>query len=488
MSASIPVTVGALVLAAVFGVAGVAKLRDRGGATAAARAFGVPDRLAWAVGVGLPVGELAVAVLLVPVATRWWAALVALALLVAFGAAIARALARGEAPECHCFGRLHSAPAGWSTLARNVVLAGLAAFVVVAGRDDPGPGAFAWVSRPDGAEWLVLALGLVLAAVLAVGGLAVIHVLRSYGRVLVRLERLEGQLRDAGFELDEPDDVPRLGLAPGTPAPTFWLPSVGGDRVSLGDLLESGPALLVFTSPTCGPCAHLMPTVAAWQREQGDALTVALLSSGDATAVREDAAEHGLEHVLLDESLSAYESYGANGTPSAVLVADDGTVAAWLAAGPEWIESLVGQALGGLGRTPGLPVGSELPAGPVARLDAGESALASLIERETVLLFWNPGCGFCRAMHEAVLAWEASPPVGAPSLVVVSSGAVDEIRGEGFAAAVVLDPAWELSGRLGADGTPMAVLVDPDARIGSQLVTGADAILDLLHAEVPAAV
>jgi methylamine dehydrogenase accessory protein MauD len=470
-------TAGALALAAVFAVAAATKLLDREGSSIAMRSFGVPDRLAGIAARLLPIVEIAIAALLLPVSTRGDAAVAALVLLLAFCAAIARAVARGEAPECHCFGQLHSAPAGWRTLGRNLALAALAALVVATGRDDTGPSVFAWTGRLERAEWLVLALAVVLAVVIAVAGSLLVHVLRGYGRVLGRLERLEGRLRDAGFDLDEPDDVPRLGLEPGTAAPAFWLPSVEGDRVALGDLLEPGrPALLLFTSPTCGPCTHLLPTVAAWQAEHGDELTVVLVSSGDAGAVRAEAAEHGLANVLLDEGMAAYEAYGANGTPSAVLVADDGTIAAWLAAGSEWIETLVEQALGGLGRTPGLPVGSEVP-----------EELATLVDRETVVLFWNPGCGFCRAMREDLLGWEASPPAGAPGLLLVASGDAHEVREDAFRSPVVLDPEWELSGRLGAEGTPTAVLVGADRRIASPLVTRGEAILQLLGAEVAAA-
>jgi thiol-disulfide isomerase/thioredoxin len=187
------------------------------------------------------------------------------------------------------------------------------------------------------------------------------------------------------------------------------------------------------------------------------------------------AAEHGLANVLLDERLTAYAAYGANGTPSAVLVADDGTIAARLAAGSEWIETLLGQTLDGLGRTPGLPFGSELP-----------PELAELVDRETVVLFWNPGCGFCQAMHDDLLRWEAAPPDGAPGLVLVSSGDAEEVQ-DAFTSPIVLDPDWELSSRLGADGTPMAVLVRADRRIASPLVTGGEAILRLLGAGVAAA-
>ncbi len=389
----------------------------------------------------------------------------------------------GRSARVPLFGQLHSSPAGWRTLARNGVLAAMAAFIVAAGRGDAGPSVVSWTSRLNSVEWLVLALAVALVATVAVGGYAVMHVLRSYGRVLVRLDAVEERLRAAGFDLEEPDDVPELGLEPGTPAPDFTLTSTDGERVGLADLAEAGnPVLLLFTSPTCGPCSVLMPTVAEWQREHADELTIALLSSGDADAVRAEAAETWLTNVLLDPDTALYEAYQANGTPSAVLIGDDGTVAAWLAAGNDWIESLVHQALAGAGRTPGLAVGTEVPALSLARLDGTEVDLRDVIERETALVVWNPSCGFCRSLHEDILAWEASPPDGAPALVVVSAGDVVGVKAEGLASEVLLDPEWTVSGALGADGTPMAVVISADGRVASGVVGGGPAVLELLGA------
>jgi methylamine dehydrogenase accessory protein MauD len=481
MTVSAPIA--SAVLAAVFALAGLAKLLDRAGSREAARSFGAPERLSGVVAVGLPLAEVAIAVLLLPAATRAYAAAAALVLLLAFCVAIAVAMARGRAPDCRCFGQLHSRPAGWGTLARNAVLAALAAFVAVAAWNDPSAGAVEWVARLEGGEWLVLVLALTLTAVLVAGGLVILHLLRSYGVLLTRLDRVEARLREAGFELEEPDDIPRLGLEPGSTAPAFWLPSTDGDRLALGDLLAPGrQALLLFTSPSCEPCRLLMPDVARWQREHADELTVALLSDGDPERVRADAAEHGVVNVLVDETLAAYEAYGANGTPSAVLVDADGTIASWLAAGGEWIETLVEEALAGLGNTHGLPIGAELPPLRLATLDGAERGLEELVTRPTVVLFWNPGCGFCRAMRDDLLAWERDRPDGSLDLLVISAGSADDVRGEGLSSNIVLDPDWTASGALGADGTPMAVLVDADRRIGSALATGADAVLELLGA------
>src|SRR5215210_7850679 len=119
-----------LLLALVFLVAGVAKLADRTGSRQAVVDFGLPKFLAAPLGVLLPLAELAVAVALIPASTAWWGALGALALLLLFVAGIGVNLARGRKPDCHCFGQLHSAPAGWSTLLRNGALAAVAALIL----------------------------------------------------------------------------------------------------------------------------------------------------------------------------------------------------------------------------------------------------------------------------------------------------------------------------------------------------------------------
>src|SRR3712207_5861145 len=100
-------------LALVFVVAGVAKLADRAGSRQALINFGVPARLASLFNRLLPLAELAVAIALLPTTTAWWGGLGALTLLLLFTVGISYNLARGRTPECHCFGQLHSTPAGW---------------------------------------------------------------------------------------------------------------------------------------------------------------------------------------------------------------------------------------------------------------------------------------------------------------------------------------------------------------------------------------
>src|SRR5580698_2284956 len=104
LSASVALLVLRLVLAAVLAWSGVAKVADRAGFGAALAGFALPAWVARAAVVALPIAELAVAVALVPAASSWWAAVTALALLLAFTVVLVVSLLRGRRPECHCFG------------------------------------------------------------------------------------------------------------------------------------------------------------------------------------------------------------------------------------------------------------------------------------------------------------------------------------------------------------------------------------------------
>ncbi|MFN8162319.1 MAG: MauE/DoxX family redox-associated membrane protein [Solirubrobacterales bacterium] len=119
-----------VILGAVFAIAGVAKLRDGAGTRRTVQEFGVPEKLAPMVGFCLPLAELAAATTLVFNPTAGVGAIASFCLLALFAAVIAASISRGQRPDCNCFGQLHSAPVGWRTAARNLVLAALAVLIL----------------------------------------------------------------------------------------------------------------------------------------------------------------------------------------------------------------------------------------------------------------------------------------------------------------------------------------------------------------------
>jgi len=488
-----------LVLSVVFVVAGLAKLADVPGSQKAIYEFGVPQPLANQLGLLLPCAEIAVAIALIPLASAWWGALVALLLLVAFIAGISSNLVQGRTPACHCFGQLSSAPAGPATLVRTILLALVAGFLVVFGRSSAGLSASSWFGALALAQRLELLAGVIVGALLVAESWLLLQTLRQYGRLLLRIERVESRLAEAGIGLEEETEE-SAGLPVGTQAPAFSGSGLTREMISLDGLRAPGkPLVLIFTNPTCAPCAALMPEVARWQRDYADKLTIAVLSPGSRRANSAQIAEHRIARVVLQRNTEIDDLYQVRGTPSAVLIRPDGTIGSLLAKGPEAIRSLVAGGVGLPVLPPGLPIASangSAPAPPrknpaglqigaptpnfsLPDLNGTPISLADVRGSAMLLLFWSPTCSFCQKMLAEVKAWEAHPPQGAPKLLVISEATVEENRAMGLRSPIVLDNNGEVKGLFSVDGTPMALLLDAQGNIASPLAKGGPEVLNL---------
>ncbi len=445
-----------LVLAAIFGVAGVAKLSDLGGSMEAVAGFGVPRRFSRAAGIALPLAELLSAALLLPAATASFGLTIAVALLLAFTIAIGTSMARGQAPDCHCFGQLHSEPAGPRTLARNVTLLAAATAALAVSLSHQGPSALAWVGR-----LAPLAASAVVVVALAAAAGAVWYVVRATRATATRAQ----------------------GLSEGTPAPPFALATVDGPEVSLDELLRRGPpVVLVFTDSHCTDCKVLLPELGPVQRDFDHAVTVAVVNAGDPHAVRGLAVQHGLQDVLFDETREVQKAYAVHGAPAAVRVEAPGTTTTLVVGGVDLVRAMVETTATGQQELRGLPPGQPLPADVVVTdLDGTETRLLDLADRETLFLFWDPDCGSCREIREELLSREAEAASGAAQLVIITSEDARAVRREGFRSPVVVDPDRKAAEALGAIGTPMAMLVDAQGRIGWPLAVGRSHILRLIR-------
>src|SRR5215213_8163261 len=341
-----------LVLAAVFTLAGVAKLSDLKVSRRAIVDFGVPSAIVTPLGLLLPLAELTVAATLLPASTAWWGALGALALLSVFVVGITYNLARGRKPECHCFGQLHSAPAGWKTLARNGVLAAIAGFVLWAGYEGgAGPSALSWIGALSTAHLLGLLVGVLVLLLLAGQWWFLVHLLRQNGRLLVRLEAVEATLAEGGSVVAPSANGSSVDQAEGLPvgsvAPDFSLSGLHGETLTLNALRSSDkPVMMLFTDPGCGPCNAMLPEVGRWQEEHAQKLTLALISRGEVEENKTKAQEHGLSNVLLQKDWELSEAYEVRGTPSAVLISADGKIATPVSGGAEGIRGLLSYAVG----------------------------------------------------------------------------------------------------------------------------------------------
>ncbi len=153
------VLVASLLLAAAFGWAAAAKVLRPGAWNAALAGYRLPRSVSRAALVGVPAGEVGVAVLLVVGGRSGRAgAVAAVAMLSAFSLAVLRARReRGDRLPCGCFGG-SGARDFRALLVRNAALGLLAAVVLVVPEVD-------WdVSRPDLVPAALAALGLTLIA------------------------------------------------------------------------------------------------------------------------------------------------------------------------------------------------------------------------------------------------------------------------------------------------------------------------------------
>jgi peroxiredoxin/uncharacterized membrane protein YphA (DoxX/SURF4 family) len=311
-----------LVLCAVFVVAAIGKLIDLPASRRSLVGFGVPERPAAILGTLLPFAELAVAIALLFEPTAQWGALGALLLLVAFIAGISNALRQGEAPDCNCFGAIHSEPASAKTLVRNAVLAVIALIAVIWG---PGPAIDSWVSDRTAAELVAVITGTLALALLLVG----VPMWLENRRLRVNLAKADERL----------ERLPH-GLPIGSLAPEFSVPDGNGGEITLSSMLSRGkPVVLIFAAAGCGPCEPMLPDLRRLQEIADDRVTIALLGISTIDRYNRVRESHGHDIKLaeavkvdpmlnqeMDHLVSISHAYDVHHSPSAVMVTTAGTI------------------------------------------------------------------------------------------------------------------------------------------------------------------
>jgi uncharacterized membrane protein YphA (DoxX/SURF4 family) len=311
-------------LAVVFVVAGAAKLSDLRGTRDTLEAFGLRGDSARYGAWLLPLGELATAVAMLPDPTARWGAVAATVLLATFTVGVGWALSQGRTPNCNCFGQVSSEQISWRTVARNVALLAVAGFLVWRA---PGASLGSWTTSSHAAS--------------LVAGLALIALLITAVFALHFRQRALATSHAAG-------PPTAMGLPVGAPAPTFALPTLDGELVTLESLLARGlPIVLIFASPSCIPCTMLMPEVARWRSALRRDISLVVVESDTAHLglLRDRMTAVGDLEVLVDAGHGVSESYDARITPTGVAVGTDGRIASPPTAGSASIEALVRSVL-----------------------------------------------------------------------------------------------------------------------------------------------
>ena len=258
-----------------------------------------------------------------------------------------------------------------------------------------------------------------------------LHLPRQNGRLLVRLDALEASLATSGAVAPSQNGSPvhqgAQGLPVGSAAPNFNLSGLDGETLTLEALRSSGKTVMaLFTDPGLGPCNAMLPDVGRWQEEHAHKLTLALISRGEVEENKTKAQEHALKNVVLQKDWEISEAYEVRGTPSAVLISADGKVASPVAGGAEGIRDLLSYAVGDRVQLPMQPpqpqtegqscpncgkihaaaptmpatreIGEPAPELKLADLEGRTVELKDFKGQHTLVLFWNPGCGFCQQM------------------------------------------------------------------------------------------
>jgi uncharacterized membrane protein YphA (DoxX/SURF4 family) len=330
---------GRLVLASVFGVAGVGKAFDPTGSQKAISDFGSPGLFVKPVAFLLPVAEFSTTALLLWTSAAFWGAAAALALLLAFTIVITANMVKGRRPECHCFGQFHSRPISWATVTRNFVLA-----IGAAGILWEGPGMSEEAAARQFAE-IARAHPLVVAALsLGVTGFLfqmflLLALFQQHGRLILRMDTLERGAAGGGPLAPTPPAL--AGLPVGRPAPSFEL-SPANSGFTLDTLLVGRkPVLLVFTDPDCQASEELLPEIQRWERQYMEMITFVIISRASLSAKGQLGRKYVFTNVAWQKDHEISESYRIGGVPAAVVVRPDATIGTWVASGRAAIQSLV---------------------------------------------------------------------------------------------------------------------------------------------------
>lgn len=366
----------------------------------------------------------------------------------------------------------------------------------------------------------------VLAVVVLGAAFVLFQVVRQQGRLLLRIEELEGLLGVGGQRTGALGAAAHGSHAVGTPV---GLP-VGStlEPVTLHDLDGNDVALegfrgkqmiLVNWSPTCGFCDAIAPDLAsaAPALEEANA-TLVLLAHGDAAANRAMVEKYKIESPILLLGDANPAGFQALGTPTAVLVDAEGKVATSLAIGADQVPLLVQDvaAAGGPGDAEdtaegagdaadgdvspklrgmrnlsesrlvrdGLKAGTPAPPFSLPDLDGKPVALEDYRGKQVLLTFISPDCGPCDALAPHLARLHREHAGNGLAVILVGRGDVEENRKKaaehGFEFPVVLQEGWKLSREYGIFATPVAFLIDEQGTISRNVAQGVDQIVALV--------
>lgn len=475
-----------LALAMVFGIAAMAKLFDRAGLEKALADFGVPKPLIGPFVYLLPLAELLLAVSLLFVEVSWFGAIGSAALFGVFTAGMLYQLAKGNAPDCHCFGQIHNEPVGVTSVVRNVVLIGLAAILIAQGRSFQGVSLVN--SNQDIMQFII---GIAIVGLLGAVVFFLKRISEQQVQIMRRIELMELVSQEGGSVERKDVALPHDGLPIGGHFPEFELTATNGEMVSLSNIKDlKKAALFFFISPTCNPCKALLPEFDRWQNDLAGKVEFIFVSSGKA---KDNIEKFGSDRrILLQKARELADPLKAQWTPTAVLMDAAGRVASHIAAGDSAIRSLVEQI-----KTEDLAqefthfasidghshenkIGRDVPQFKVEDIKGKEITTDYFKGKQTLVTFWSHTCGFCQSMIEDLREWDKTRGKDDPDLILFSDGDKEKNESLGLRAPIIVDEHFKTANGFGMFGTPSAVLINEKGQIVSETAVGAPNIWSLV--------
>jgi peroxiredoxin len=354
-------------------------------------------------------------------------------------------------------------------------------------------------------EWVVVTV----LGIAVVGACVLLYQLMvQNGRVMLRLEALERQLREQDILPPEGQPLP-AGLPAGSVPGDFSLPSLAGETVTLSQC-RGRRVLLIFVHPGCGFSARFLAELAPLANAPGNLAAAPLfISRGDPVENRRWFEQHGISFpVLLQEDSEVASLFQVPGTPTGYLLDENGTTVSEMLVGADSLlvelrpagpsASIPSRLSSRAGEPPnhrkftrslaesriprnGLTAGTPAPDFILPSLHGADVSLKDYRGRRVLLVFSDPGCQPCnRVAQELERIHRRSKRL---QVLMVSRGdrlANEEKAAEyGLTFPIVLQRHWEISRAYALFATPVGYLIDEDGVILSGAAVGADPILKL---------
>jgi peroxiredoxin len=343
---------------------------------------------------------------------------------------------------------------------------------------------------------------------IAVGTWLGYQIVRQNGRILMRLDSIENQLRPRpAAKRQEAANLPV-----GAMAPDFELPDLTGLRRKLSEFRQRD-VLLVFFNPQCGFCAQMAADIAALSSDKADDRPVpVVVSTGNVEDNRKLVAEFNIRCVvLLQEQMEVATQYGAHGTPMGYLIDGAGRINSDLAVGAEALLKLgepgrpdahakTNGSPHNNGKTPdpslarsrlnrtGLKAGMPAPDFRLPRIDGGELSLFDFRGSRVLLVFSSPDCGPCDELAPCLQQLHSERKDLQVLVVSRKDGEANRAKAArlGLSYPIVLQKQWEISLKYAMFATPIGYLIDEQGILASDVAVGVRPILDLAEeAAVP---